>query len=109
MSINSLLKDMSYLEGYKPEFQFKILKTPSDVEFEDVMKGLSNYHIEIDNIGFVSLVDVMPRLVPKGRTGDFCIPQAARTSTGSGCKSIEEDKILIRYLKRHEHGNNTKI
>jgi len=48
-----------------------------------------------DEIGFVSLVDVM---------GDeSAIVQAARVSYGEGTKSVSDDVTLIRYLLRHRH------
>lgn len=56
----------------------------------------------LDN-GFVKLIDVMPRIVPDGQTCDYAIAQMARVSYGSGTKSVNEDKGLIRYLLRHSH------
>src|SRR5208282_4055302 len=47
--------------------------------------------------------DVMPRLVPVGKTADFAIVQAARVSYGQGTKQVNEDRGLIRYLARHRH------
>jgi thymidylate synthase (FAD) len=51
----------------------------------------------------VALVDVMPRLVPQGKTADFAIVQAARVSYGEGTKKVNEDRGLVRYLARHRH------
>jgi thymidylate synthase (FAD) len=45
----------------------------------------------------------MPRLVPKGKTADSAIVQAARVSYGEGTKQVNEDRGLIRYLLRHRH------
>jgi thymidylate synthase (FAD) len=45
--------------------------------------------------GFVGLVDSMG--------DDSAIVQAARVSYGSGTKSVNEDRGLIRYLMRHQH------
>jgi thymidylate synthase (FAD) len=45
--------------------------------------------------GFVGLVDKMG--------DDAAIVQAARVSYGSGTKSVNEDRGLIRYLVRHMH------
>lgn len=56
------------------------------------VKGL--YYPVLDH-GFVSLVDVMG--------DDSAIIQAARTSYGAGTKRVNEDRGLIRYLKRHHH------
>ena len=51
--------------------------------------------IKVLNKGFVRLVDIMG--------DDSAIVQAARTSYGTGTKSYEEDKKLIRYLLRNKH------
>lgn len=45
--------------------------------------------------GFVYLVDVMG--------DDSSIVQAARVSYGSGTKTVNDDRGLIRYLMRHSH------
>lgn len=45
--------------------------------------------------GFVGLRDVMG--------DDTSIVEAARTSYGSGTKSVSEDRALIRYLMRKQH------
>lgn len=45
--------------------------------------------------GFVRVVDYMG--------GDDAIVQAARVSYGSGTKTVNEDRGLIRYLLRHAH------
>jgi thymidylate synthase (FAD) len=70
----------------------------------DVMEGKT---LRVDCLpphGFVELVDAMPRMVPAERpTCDFAVVQAARTSTGLGLKSPEEDRNLIRYCMRHRH------
>lgn len=77
-------------------------KTPC--ELYDIMSNCVNHEIKnIGSYGSVKLMDVMPRLVPVGRTGDFVIIQAARTSTNYGMKILTDDEILLRYLKRHKH------
>lgn len=56
------------------------------------------------HMGHVTLVDVMPRIVPEGRTGDVAIVQGARVSYGiSGLKSKAADAGLIEYLVEHYH------
>lgn len=45
--------------------------------------------------GFVYLVDYMGN--------DSAIVQAARVSYGKGTKKVNEDRGLIRYLRRHDH------
>jgi thymidylate synthase (FAD) len=69
----------------------------------DVMDGAARWQIKCLDHGFVALVDAMPRLVPRGLTGDQAIVQAARVSYGQGTKQVHEDRGLIRYLLRHRH------
>ena len=45
--------------------------------------------------GYVRLIDYMG--------GDERVVQAARVSYGKGTKTVSEDRVLLRYLKRHEH------
>lgn len=74
-----------------------------DVKYVDVMKGALRWDVKVHDHGLVSMVDVMPRLVPEGSTCDFAIVQAARVSYGAGTKKVSEDRGLIRYLARHRH------
>ncbi len=69
----------------------------------DVMGGALRQEIRVLDHGFVALLDVMPRLVPEGKTADAAIVQAARVSYGEGTKHVNEDRGLIRYLLRHRH------
>ena len=69
----------------------------------DALDLVPNKKIECLDLGFVELVDVMPRIVPDGQTCDYAICQMARTSYGSGTKTINEDKGLINYLLRAAH------
>jgi len=70
----------------------------------DVLDNLPERTIKLLDLGFVELVDVMPRLVPEDqKTSDYAIVQAARVSYGPGTKSVSEDRGLIRYLMRHVH------
>lgn len=69
----------------------------------DVMAGCQRIEFPVHQHGFVALVDCMPRMVPEGRWADFAVAQAARTSTGAGLKTPEEDRALIRYLYRQRH------
>ncbi|MFX8246693.1 hypothetical protein ABTL56_19225, partial [Acinetobacter baumannii] len=65
----------------------------------DVMDNVPEKTINCLDKGHVSLVDVMPRLVPDDqRTADCAIVQAARVSYGAGTKTINEDRGLVRYL-----------
>jgi thymidylate synthase (FAD) len=78
-------------------------KKPFETPVYDVMGGASRHEIKVHDHGLVALVDVMPRLVPEGKTADFAIVQAARVSYGEGTKMVNEDRGLIRYLLRHRH------
>jgi len=70
----------------------------------DVLTNLPERTIHCLDMGFVTLVDVMPRLVPEDqKTADSAIVQAARVSYGAGTKTVNEDRGLIRYLMRHAH------
>ena len=74
------------------------------MEYVDVMTNVVDKTIKCLDNGFVTLVDVMPRLVPSERvTADAAIVQAARVSYGDGTKTVNEDRGLIRYLMRHNH------
>lgn len=69
----------------------------------DIMDQVDNKFVRCLDKGHVTLVDVMPRIVPEGKTADFAIVQAARVSYGEGTKTVNEDRGLIRYLLRHQH------
>ena len=70
----------------------------------DVLTNVSEKTIKCLDNGHVTIVDVMPRLVPDDRkTADYAIVQAARVSYGDGTKTVNEDRGLIRYLLRHKH------
>ncbi len=60
----------------------------------DLSQIKGRYYPVLDH-GFVSLVDIMG--------DDAAVVQAARTSYGAGTKKVNEDRGLIRYLKRHHH------
>jgi len=79
-----------------------VCKTP-ETPLIDLMAGDSRREIDVHDHGLVALCDVMPRLVPAGKTADFAIVQAARVSYGEGTKQVSEDRGLIRYLMRHRH------
>ncbi len=83
--------------------EIEIDKKPFDGEMIDVMGGAGRWEVKVHDHGLVALVDVMPRLVPAGKTADFAIVQAARVSYGQGTKQVNEDRGLIRYLARHRH------
>lgn len=79
------------------------IRTEPESPLVDVMGGSARHEIRVHQHGFVALVDVMPRLVPEGKTADAAIVQAARVSYGQGTKRVNEDRGLVRYLMRHRH------
>src|SRR6201986_1709427 len=81
--------------------QIRIDKKPFEGETDYVMGGSGRWEVKVHDHGLVALVDVMPRLVPNGKTADFAIVQAARVSYGAGTKQVNEELGLIRYLHRH--------
>jgi len=83
--------------------KIRIERRPFETEMHDVMGGAGRWEVKVHDHGLVALVDVMPRLVPAGKTADFAIVQAARVSYGQGTKQVNEDRGLIRYLARHRH------
>src|SRR6201986_1807660 len=83
--------------------QIRIDKKPFEGETDYVMGGSGRWEVKVHDHGLVALVDVMPRLVPSGKTADSAIVQAARVSYGAGTKQVNEDRGLIRYLMRHRH------
>ena len=83
--------------------QVKIERGNFESQVADVMGGSARWEVKIHEHGLVALCDVMPRLVPAGKTADFAIVQAARVSYGQGTRQVSEDRGLIRYLSRHRH------
>lgn len=83
--------------------EFQVDRKAPEGELFDVMGGSARWEIKVHDHGLVALIDVMPRLVPVGKTADFAIVQAARVSYGQGTKQVNEDRGLIRYLARHHH------
>src|SRR5438874_4640466 len=86
-----------------PTANYSIDKKSPETELIDIMAGAARWEIKVHDHGLVALTDVMPRLVPVGKTADFAIVQAARVSYGAGTKQVNEDRGLIRYLARHRH------
>lgn len=77
--------------------------TKPEIPPVDVMMGDERRTVYVLDHGFVSLLDVTPRLVPPGQTADSRVVQAARVSYGAGTKKLREDAALLRYLMRHDH------
>lgn len=87
----------------REEAKIEIDRKPFEGEMQDIMEGSGRWEVKVHDHGLVALLDVMPRLVPAGKTADFAIVQAARVSYGAGTKQVNEDRGLIRYLARHRH------
>lgn len=71
-----------------------------------ILEKFGEYSPEIKCLdkGFVKLIDCMPRMVEDAEdSADYAIAEAARCSYQRGTKTINDDKILIRYLMRHNH------
>ena len=69
----------------------------------DLMDLVPEKQIKCLDSGHVEILDVLPRIVPEGRTADHAIVKAARVSYGDGTKTVNEDRGLIRYLMRCSH------
>lgn len=70
----------------------------------NIFDSLETKRIDLyEGMGFVELVDMMPKMVPVGRTADIAISRNARVSYAAGDKSIEEDTNLVRYLIENYH------
>jgi len=77
------------------------LNSSTEPTYDVLATGRPYY--EDKKIGHVELVDMLPRIVPEGRTADFAVVQAARTSNGAGLKDVTTDTGLVRYLFRQKH------
>lgn len=86
-----------------PSKPIRVEMPSTELKLVDLMQGQTRIDRPIHERGLVSLLDVMPRLVPEGQTADQAIVQAARVSYGAGTKQVSEDRGLIRYLLRHRH------
>lgn len=82
-------------------YKYSSVNTTSNTTI-DIMDG-KQLHKDIDDHGFIKLVDVMPRLVPIDTTADHRIADAARVSYGNKTKKTNDDKTLIRRLMRDKH------
>jgi thymidylate synthase (FAD) len=56
-----------------------------------------------DDKGSAELIDMMPRIVEKGRFADIAVVKSARISYGDILKSINADNNLIRFLWTNKH------
>ena len=83
-----------------------VVKIKSEGDYVDLLEGCDSWEIAVDDChGKVALIDMLPRLVPAGRTADAAMVRAARTSTGKGLKTPAEDRSLVRYMYSHHHSS----
>lgn len=114
--MTSITYDKDLVEEFTQKIQYVRPEGPTNTEgtsrpaeaptvgpYYDAMLGCGRWTIPVHDHGHVTLVDMMPRLVPIGSTPDFAVVQAARVSYGVGTKKTTEDTGLIRYLIRHRH------
>jgi thymidylate synthase (FAD) len=74
------------------------------MELYDVLEDKKRLIVGLlDGKGSVELMDVSPRLAPKGYTSEYAMVQAARTSFGLGLKDPVTDAKLLRYLLINHH------
>jgi thymidylate synthase (FAD) len=92
---------MSFVDA--ENLKYPIEKKAFEEPMVDVMGGSARWEVKVHDHGLVALCDVMPRMVPAGKSADFAIVQAARVSYGQGTRQVNEDRGLIRYLARHRH------
>src|SRR5256885_15752005 len=92
---------MSSNRDPEPRHAPEVERKPFEGEMADVMGGAARWEVKVHDHGLVALVDVMPRLVPAGKTADYAIVQAARVSYGEGTRQVDEGRGLVRYLARH--------
>jgi len=74
----------------------------SNLKTIDCLQG-KNLKIDCLDIGFVSLVDCLPRLVPENRTLEIAIAKSARISFGRSTSSVTQDNALVRRLIKDRH------
>ncbi len=73
-------------------------------ELYDVLEGKKTFIGNLlDGRGSVQLVDVSPRMCPKGYGPEYLMVRAARTSFGLGLKDPVTDAKLLRYLLVNYH------
>lgn len=80
------------------------------MELHDVLEGKETFIGNLlDGKGSVQLVDVSPRMCPKGYGPEYMMVRAARTSFGLGLKDPVTDAKLVRYLLVNWHTSPTEM
>lgn len=80
------------------------------MELHDVLEGKETFIGGLlDGKGSVQLVDVSPRMCPKGYGPEYMMVRAARTSFGLGLKDPVTDAKLLRYLLVNWHTSPTEM
>jgi thymidylate synthase ThyX len=81
-----------------------VSESQSKMQEIDLIDNLETKKIELYNgLGFVEIIDMMPRKVPYNRTADIAVSRNARVSYAQGDKTIQEDNGLVRYLLENYH------
>ena len=98
------LKEEIKEESIKKE-SIKSKEIASSYDEVDLFEVIPPKKIELYNgLGFVELVDMMPRKVPVGRDADISIVRNARVSyLTKGDKTKEQDTKLINFLVKNKH------
>lgn len=81
---------------------------PAPAELCDALPVLAAREVRlpigVGEHGIVTLIDAMPRLIPRDSIGpEVAIVQAARVSYAAGTKVLSKDEDLLRYLLRNNH------
>lgn len=104
-AVNNINKNPELTNKYKNQIFDEISKLLTHTENTDLMESnVGPIKIPLyDDKGFVELIDMMPRIVPKGRFADMAVVQSARISYGDTLKSLSADNNLIRFLWTNKH------
>ena len=74
----------------------QIERKPFEGETYDVMGGSARWEVKVHDHGLVALVDVMPRLVPAGKTETSCPPAPpvpGRNHQGAGAAGSKNKRM----------------
>lgn len=80
------------------------------VEFYDALEGRN---LLVDNLldggASVQVIDISPRMVPKGYTAEYIMARGARCSFGQDLRGPEDTKRLVTYLWKNWHSSPTEL